>query len=174
MSDSLSDSLQARKMIHDDALVILAWRNHPEVRRHMFTRHEISPEEHLQWYEKSVGNPLKHMLIIQVGKSPIGFVNFDTSKTGLIAEWGFYVAPHVPRGTGRGVCRTALSYAFGTLNLHKICGEVLAENHRSLRLHQALHFKQEGVFHDQHFDGEEYHDVIRFGLLSKEWRSLSD
>jgi UDP-4-amino-4,6-dideoxy-N-acetyl-beta-L-altrosamine N-acetyltransferase len=53
--------------------------------------------------------------------------------------------------------------------LHKLCGQALAFNERSIRFHQNLGFRREGVLRQQHFDGEQYHDVVCFGLLASEW-----
>ena len=32
-----------RRLTEDDVPMILPWRNHPDVRRFMYTQHEISP-----------------------------------------------------------------------------------------------------------------------------------
>jgi RimJ/RimL family protein N-acetyltransferase len=97
-------------------------------------------------------------------------VNFNETGNGGIADWGFYAAPAAPKGSGRQLGHAALSHAFTQLKLHKVCGEALAYNQRSIQFHQSLGFQQEGTFRDQHFDGERYHHVICFGLLSYEWQ----
>jgi RimJ/RimL family protein N-acetyltransferase len=100
-------------------------------------------------------------------------VNFTQTGNGGIADWGFYMAPDAPKGSGRQLGLVSLSQAFTKLNLHKVCGEALAYNNRSILFHQALGFQQEGTLRDEHFDGERYHNVIRFGLLSHEWQPTS-
>jgi len=89
-----------------------------------------------------------------------------------LGEWGFYVAPDAAKGTGRALGVAALRYAFETLSLRKLCGEVIATNVRSLRFHEKLGFQREGVLREQHFDGKNHLDVHYFGLLIREWRSL--
>jgi len=66
---------------------------------------------------------------------------------------------------------SALSHAFATLRLHKVCGEALAGNMASCRFHLSLGFRQEGMLIDEHFDGDAYQDVVRFGLLAAEWQA---
>lgn len=139
----------------------------------MYTQHEIAPEEHERWFDRILPDPKKHALIFEVNQQPLGFVNFNETGCGGIADWGFYVAPNAPKGSGRQLGRTALDHAFARLNLHKVCGQALAYNQRSIALHQALGFQQEGALRDQHFDGEHYHHVVCFGLLSSEWHSNS-
>jgi UDP-4-amino-4,6-dideoxy-N-acetyl-beta-L-altrosamine N-acetyltransferase len=94
-----------------------------------------------------------------------------TELTALgVADWGFYIAPGAEKGTGRLLGQAALDYAFQRLNLHKICGQALAFNERSVKFHHNLGFKQEGILRDQYYDGENYHAIICFGLLKVEWQ----
>ena len=50
----MTENLQIRSMAEEDLTMVLAWSNHPEVRRFMFTQHEISLEEHTQWFMRAV------------------------------------------------------------------------------------------------------------------------
>lgn len=158
-----------RPMVREDLERVLGWRNHPEVRRYMYTRHEISLDEHTRWFERASVDPARHLLIFECGDLPLGYVQFHRSTQGVIADWGFYVAPDAPGGTGRRLGECALEHAFGALKLHKVCGEALAFNERSIHFHLRLGFQQEGRLREQHFDGQKYHDVVCFGLLAAEW-----
>lgn len=163
-------SSKIRPMIYADLVRVLAWRNHPDVRRYMYTQHEITLDEHQRWFERALLNPKKHLLIFEVNQRPLGFVNFNEAGSGSIADWGFYVAPDAPKGSGKKLGASALSHAFNHIKLHKVCGQALAYNGRSINFHQSLGFQQEGILRDQHFDGERYHHVNLFGLLSHEWQ----
>ena len=169
MAEPHQRTFKVRPMSPDDLERVLAWRNNPQVRRYMYTQHEISLDEHLRWFERTLQDPRKHLLIFESGKQALGFVNFSEPGSGGIADWGFYVAPDAPKGSGRKLGRTALNHAFNNIKLHKVCGQALAFNERSILLHQSLGFQQEGIFRGQQFDGERYHDVICFGLLSHDW-----
>lgn len=158
-----------RPMEHADLIRVFEWRNHPEIRRYMYSQHEIQMSEHERWFENSRHNPMRHLLIFEVANIPQGFVNFGVGNHGKIADWGFYIAPTAPRGTGQSLGKCALDYAFTNLCLHKVCGEALAFNEKSIGFHSKLGFKQEGILREQHFDGEKYIDVVRFGLLQNEW-----
>jgi len=162
-----------RPMVHADLELVLAWRNHPSVQSYMYTQQAIAPKEHLQWFERTLADPRKQLLIFEPDKKPLGYVSFSELVGGGIADWGFYSAPDAPKGTGQKLGRAALDYAFMHCKFHKVCGQVLASNERSFRLHQTLGFKQEGVLRDQYFDGNRYQDVIYFGLLIQEWQSRS-
>jgi UDP-4-amino-4,6-dideoxy-N-acetyl-beta-L-altrosamine N-acetyltransferase len=157
-------------MQHTDLRLVLSWRNHPEVRRYMKTQHEITLHEHQHWFDSAVQDPQKHLLIFELDQRPMGFVNFNGVGQGGIVDWGFYAAPEAPKGSGRQLGVAAIDHAFVQLKLHKVCGQAFAYNQRSIRLHLSLGFQQEGIFRDHHFDGECYHNVSCFGLLSNEWK----
>jgi RimJ/RimL family protein N-acetyltransferase len=80
-----------RQMRNADLGFVLAWRNHEDVKRFMYTQHEISKDEHSRWFARASVDPKRHLLIYQVADSPQGFVNLNESAPGGIAEWGFYV-----------------------------------------------------------------------------------
>ena len=150
---------------------VLAWRNHPDVRRYMYTQHEISLEEHTRWFERASQDVSRHLLIFENETTPLGFINIHQMAAGGIADWGFYAAPDAPRGTGRQLGQAALQYSFLTAGLHKLCAQALSYNERSIRFHVNLGFQQEGILRQQHFDGQNYHDVVCFGLLASEWQA---
>lgn len=166
----LIDNLcQIRSAELADLEQILLWRNQPEVRTYMFTQHEISFPEHLKWFERSQKDPTQKLLIIEEKSLPLGVVNFSGVGKGGVATWGFYAAPNVARGSGNKIGLMALEFAFNQLEVHKVCGQALAFNEASVRMHCKLGFLQEGVLRKQHVVNDFYHDVICFGLLREEW-----
>lgn len=162
---------QIRPMVAADLALVLAWRNHSTVRRFMFTQNEITLDEHERWFKRSKDDRHKHLLIFEMNGQPQGFISFHVSEIGGIAKWGFYAAPEASKGCGRQLGRSALDYVFTHLKLNKICGEVLAYNTGSIKLHQSLGFLLEGILLDQYFNGEDYCNVICFGLLRHDWQA---
>ena len=170
MTDNPMNSARVRIMNLADLERVLAWRNHPDIRRYMYTQHEIGLPEHRAWFERASLDLCKHLMIFESGGVPLGFINFSRLGSPGVADWGFYIAPDAPKGSGRQLGHAAFKYAFQQLNLHKICGQALAFNERSINFHRSMGFQQEGILRDQHFDGERYHSVVCFGLLSHEWQ----
>lgn len=161
-----------RVMQAEDLDLVREWRNHPQVRRFMFSQHEISAEEHARWYERSSQNPRKRLLIFESNGTPSGFVQFSQPGEAPIACWGFYSAPGSAEGTGGRLGRSALNYAFSECYLHKVCGQAIDFNDRSIRFHKGLGFSLEGRLREQHYDGNSFHDVLCFGLLKDEWQNM--
>lgn len=159
-----------RPMAIADLEQVLAWRNHPEVRRFMYSTHEISLDEHRAWFKRTTLDPNTHLQIYEKNGEALGFVNISRTRSLSIADWGFYVSPDAPRGVGVSLGDEALKFAFNELKLHKLCGQTLGFNDRSIAFHKRLGFTEEGCLRDQHFDGIRYHDVLCFGLLASEWQ----
>jgi len=161
-----------RRLAEPDLALILGWRNAPSVRACMFSQHDITFAEHQAWFERVKDDSRSRWFIWEDADGiPRGTANFVDIRPAVgAAFWGFYCAPDAPRGTGTQMCSEALDTAFGSLQLHKVNAEVLASNVKSLHLHRKLGFRQEGLFRDGHRQAGNYEDVVRFGLLSHEWR----
>ena len=136
----------------------------------MFTQHEISLDEHRNWFAKASQSPSRCLLIVEEAGQAIGHVQFSKVEDGGIANWGFYVRPDAPKGTGRKLGTMALNHAFGPLKLHKVCGQAIASNQASIAFHQRLGFALEGVLRDQQRIYEAYHSLYCFGLFATEWQ----
>lgn len=162
---------RVRKMEMSELERVLEWRNHPDVRKYMYTQHKISLEEHSKWFQTASCDDKRHLLIFENIEEPLGFINITEVKHGGIADWGFYLSPDAPKGTGQALGKSALDYAFQKAGFYKVCGQALGFNQRSIDFHLKLDFKQEGILRDQHFDGQNYHDVVCFGLLASEWHT---
>lgn len=171
MSISATTQGSIRPMTIEDLHQVLAWRNHPEVRRYMYTTHEIASDEHRRWFERAAQDANRYLMVFEQDRKPQGFINLHLIAPGGIADWGFYASPDAPKGTGRRLGCAALDFAFAKLGLHKVCGQALDFNERSIRFHQHLGFRQEGTLREQHFDGRSYHDIWCFGLLAADWHT---
>jgi UDP-4-amino-4,6-dideoxy-N-acetyl-beta-L-altrosamine N-acetyltransferase len=159
-----------REMTADDVEMIRNWRNHPDVSRFMYNRHEITHTEHVAWWAKVKEDKTKRNLIYERSGVALGFVGFyDIDTANNSSKWGFYAAPTAPLGSGVFVEFLALRYAFKSLKLNKLVGEVLAFNTRAIRLHKEFGFVEEGLLRNQHWYDGLYVNIHVFGMLSNEW-----
>lgn len=172
MAETAASTGRVRPLVEADLPQVLTWRNDAVVRAAMFSAGLVQPEEHQCWFDANSREAGRTLLIYEADGQARGFVSFATSRHPRVADWGFYAAPGAPRGTGRALGRAALDHAFGALGLHKVCGEVLESNPRSIALHRALGFVQEGTRAGHHFDGTRFQAVFCFGLLARQWRTL--
>lgn len=161
-----------RTIADEEVELMLSWRNAPTVRQNMYTRHEIGPEEHRQWWEKIKNSPVNRYFMYEYESHPSGIVGFTSiDEINATASWAFYSSPNAAKGTGSRMEFLALDYAFDSLGLHKLECEVLAFNEPVIALHKKFGFSIEGVLRDHHKVGEEFIDVYCLGILKSEWKT---
>lgn len=153
-----------RKMTIDDLSSVLEWRNHPSIRANMYSNHEISKDEHFEWFAKTKLNPLQSLWIVINNAQPIGFVQFKKTQDELSANWGFYVSPDAQRGSGKILGQLALELAFEGLSIPKVNGEVFEFNYASIGFHRHLGFSQV-------INIDTNNEILKFVLTKKDWIS---
>jgi UDP-4-amino-4,6-dideoxy-N-acetyl-beta-L-altrosamine N-acetyltransferase len=162
-----------RNILDGELELMRTWRNEPAVRANMYTRHVITREEHLNWWEKIKKCKDNQYFIYEQADEPIGIVAFyNIDKENQNSTWAFYASPFAPKGSGSKMEYLALEYAFRELKLHKLYCEVLAYNSAVIKLHQKFAFKVEGIFRDQHKINNDFVDIYRLGIISKEWQKV--
>lgn len=171
--NELSSRLGLLRAIKPEELeLMLSWRNAPGVRANMYTRHEISLDEHLQWWGRIQSRVDQKYFMYECQSTPLGIVAFtgiDTASRN--SSWAFYASPQAPKGTGSRMEYLALECAFNEQKLHKLYCEVLAVNSPVIKLHQKFGFKIEGILREQHRVDEVFVDVYKLGILAREWSS---
>jgi UDP-4-amino-4,6-dideoxy-N-acetyl-beta-L-altrosamine N-acetyltransferase len=165
----MTESCSIDLVTAEDLPLLLGWRNHPKIRQFMLTQHIIEMDEHQQWFDQASRDPDRHLLLVRHVDYPIGYVQFSGALACGVADWGFYTNPDGPKGCGRKLGETALRYAFGPMQLHKVCGQVIDSNYASVLFHERLGFTREGVLREQKHINRQYHSLICFGLLASEW-----
>lgn len=169
----MADFGRLREIATGELELMRTWRNAPAVRSNMYTRHEISLEEHLAWWARISIRADQQYFMYEYAGVPCGIVAFTgIDKASCNSSWAFYAAPDAAKGTGSRMEYLALEQAFEGLHLHKLCCEVLAFNSAVIKLHQKFGFQIEGVLRDQHLVDGKFVDVYRLGILRHEWSDL--
>ena len=159
-----------RDIEHQELELMLGWRNAPNVRANMYTRHEIHMDEHLAWWAKIQQRDDQRYFMYQAGEIPLGIIGFTgIDRISENSSWAFYASPDAPKGTGSKMELLALDCAFNELGLHKLHCEVLAFNTPVIKLHQKFGFSVEGILREHHKINEDFIDIYRLGLLASEW-----
>ncbi len=148
-------------------------RNQPEVRRHMYTDHEISPREHQAWLASLHDNARQSVFVVLVDDTPRGVVSLNAINTlHQCADWAFYLDSELQgKGLGSQVECWLLDHAFDDVGLAKLNCEVLASNPAVVRLHQKFGFTLEGVRRQNVSRNGERLDVMLLGISAEEWRA---
>jgi UDP-4-amino-4,6-dideoxy-N-acetyl-beta-L-altrosamine N-acetyltransferase len=166
--------IRLRLMEAADKEMVRNWRNLPEVSRHMYTDHYITPEEHEAWLDSTLRDPSKLHWIICHEDADVGVAYlYDIDQTNRRCSWGLYVADPKMRGRGIGglVENAVLRHVFEDLGLHKICCEVLASNRPALALYEKFGFSREGCFREHIFKDGQFVDVVCLAMTRPDWEA---
>ena len=112
---------------------VLKWRNHPEIRKWMYDKKEISLENHL----KFIDNMPKNRIYLKA--EDLGVINFKISKD--IVELGIHKNPAKTK-VGKILLNEAINYAFNNLNAKKIVLYVFEDNLKAINLYKKFGFKE--------------------------------
>ncbi len=163
---SAPPSTTLRRAVDADAATILRWRNHPEVRRVMFTEHEISAAEHARWWASLKTRDDYQLLVIEHKATPCGVVTFSRCADDNTAWlWGFYLDPD---GFADGLERlrawngmevASLAWAQAQLAANEVRCEVFAFNTAVLQMHLRHRFRETGRY--QRRRGEAIFEVVQ-------------
>ncbi|MGA7378564.1 MAG: UDP-4-amino-4,6-dideoxy-N-acetyl-beta-L-altrosamine N-acetyltransferase [Candidatus Sulfotelmatobacter sp.] len=157
-----------------DQEAIRIWRNDPDVRKYMYTDHEISPDEHRAWFSRILRDSSCKYWIIVCDREDVGLLYlYDIDMRNRHCYWGFYTVGPQVRGKGIGSFAefSVLRIVFDELQLQKLCGEVLAFNLPVLNMHKKFGFVQEGVFRKHVLKGDDFEDVVCISILREEWEA---
>jgi hypothetical protein len=164
-----------REATQADCEMVLAWRNHPQVRAVSFTTHEIGLDEHRAWWNTVLTDPRRHVLIFEWQGGPAGVITIDERDAQTGPVWGFYLDIAGLEAAGgllpawMELERSAVEYAFGELGLASIGGETLASNVPVLQLHRRFGFT-EARRYERAVDGVP-REVVWTEMTAAGWRT---
>jgi len=149
------------------------WRMSEEVTQYMYTDPIITPEQQKQWFNKIKNDSSCIYWVVNVDGVDVGVVNLvDIDYSNLRCFWAYYLADPSIRGKGVGktIELNILKFVFDTLKLNKLCCEVLSFNEIVVKIHEKYGSKVEGIFREHIYKNGEFYDVVRMGILAREWR----
>ena len=112
---------------------VLNWRNHPEIRKWMLNKEEISLENHL----KFIQNLPENRIYLKVGD--LGVINFKILKDTV--EIGLHKNPAKTK-VGKILLNEAIEYVFNNLKSKKIILYVFEDNTKAINLYKKFGFKK--------------------------------
>ncbi|WP_433014284.1 GNAT family N-acetyltransferase [Kribbella sp. CA-294648] len=140
-----------RQATDDDVDTIRALRNQQANRDVSLTAHEISAAEHAAWWSKASVDPARRVLIYDRDGRTAGVVNFfdlELDATPRTGAWGFFLDSEGLAERGETlpawieVMKEAVGYAFDTLGLDELTGEVLEHNTVVRQMNRRFRFTE--------------------------------
>ncbi len=169
-------ALALRLIGESDLERVRRWRMLPEVTRYMYTDPVISAEDQRAWFARVSASLADIVWIIALDDlGPVGVLSLGgIDRVNRSCVWAYYLGEESARGKGLAKpleCNVA-DFVFSRLGLEKLCCEVFASNDRVVKLHERFGSNVEGVLREHIRKGGEVHDVIRMGLLRRDWEGL--
>lgn len=171
-----SNRVILRPLAREDLPYIVQWINDPEVTQFLTACLPITKDDEDEWFDNVRKNKSNNIVLaVVVDDKIIGTMGIHriswknrTATTGACIGY----KPYWGKGYGTEAKMLLLDYAFNTLNLRKICSEVIAFNERSYRYNCKCGYKEEGRRKAQHFQDGEYWDEILLAVFKEDWLPL--
>ncbi len=162
-----------RPMTEDDAELIVAWRNKPELKRFFISQADFTVEGHLKWFRtmKESGRACQMMIIDKKDDKPLGSVDIkDIDHAHHKGEYGIFIGDEAARGRGIGTeaAKLMIQYGFEKLGLHRIYLRALAGNEQAIRSYEKAGFEHEGYLKDDVCINGKYVDIVWMAIVNKE------
>jgi len=160
--------LHASREVQD---AVRGLRNQPDVRKFMYTSHEISEAEHQGWIDSQRGNDRQSVFVVMADGQACGVVSLSAiNRVHETADWAFYLdASQQGKGMGSLIEFWLLDHAFNTVGLEKLNCEVLETNPAVIKMHQKFGFSIEGVRRKNVIKDGKRIDVVLLGISREEW-----
>jgi UDP-4-amino-4,6-dideoxy-N-acetyl-beta-L-altrosamine N-acetyltransferase len=165
--------LTFRKVTIEDAAMLLAWRQRPEITRHMYTDVDHDLEAQCDWIERcAAADDFRHF-VIEYDGSAAGYLSFseiDPAKRQCTT--GFYLAERAPGQHFAGVLDICMvDYAFHVLDMQRIENGVLAGNERSMVFHEKAGFRRSTTKAGHVVKQGQAIDVHVYALEREDWQA---
>ncbi len=167
-----------RPIRRTDLANFLKWFNDPEVTQYLsmyLPMSEMAEEKYIEDLGSTRANTDARFVIEAIvgnETKPIGTVGLHNINN-KDRNVGFGIAigekEYWSKGLGTEAARLIVAYGFDQLNLHRISSSALGFNERSIRMHLAIGFVEEGRQRDGIYKNGAYADLVQFGLLRSEW-----
>lgn len=156
------------------------WINDPEINKFLETRFlPRSRNDILNYVSKLDGNPNEIFFAIcdknnnkHIGNIKLGPINWYHRKADislLVGDKKYW---------GKGIASESISlvveFAFNVLNLNKVCAGYYINNIGSAKAFEKCGFKVEGNFEDECYCNGYYVNMVRIGLLKKNYLNKGD
>jgi RimJ/RimL family protein N-acetyltransferase len=156
---------------------VMGWVNDPDIVGNFasFAGKPYTRDEELAYLTKLVDSPNERVFSVEtdagdyIGQVGVHQIHWPSKVGRLACIIG--AKTNMGKGYGTAAIGALLDKAFGELGLHKIWLMIFATNARSHGIYQRIGFVDEGLLREEYFHKGDWRDMIRMGLLAREWKS---
>lgn len=158
-------------------MMLLNWRNSPQIHSKMLTDHRITENEHFAWLKRIQADPVKKNFIFSYKGTPSGYVGYsDFNENPSSCSPSVYLAPkaELPKNAGLYLFYLMNEYAFSRLNITVIKTEVFKDNKAAVLLNRLTGYEEDGGSEETIIKDGERKIVKHFALDKEQWLSLKN
>ena len=166
-----------RPLMKSDLPSVLRWINDPEVRYYLESYLPMAEAEEEEWIS-GLGKRKPNNVVLAIETAEgihIGSIGLHNIRwRDRVATTGAMIGEKDYRNKGYGTDAKMLllHYAFDTLNLRKICSQVIDYNTPSLAYSMKCGYKREGELKDQIFKDGQYRNIIELAAFREDFMPL--
>jgi RimJ/RimL family protein N-acetyltransferase len=170
--------VRLRALEPEDAQHAHRWINDREVTQFLMARYPFSLASEKEWAEgaaKPNSFEEARYVIETLDGVPIGVCGLHRGRPeDRIANLGIMIGEkdYWSQGYGTDAMLTLLRFAFYQMNLHKVTLGVFEINPRARAVYTKCGFVEEGRGREEYFQDGRYIDIIRMGVLRREFEAL--
>lgn len=168
----ISSRVLLRPICAEDAPLIVQWKSDQFIKTMALSSSvRIDVQEQSRDIEHAIAakDQIYYIICLKNDKRPIGYIRINlTDDEGKMAWLRFALGACREQGYMKESLIAFISYSFDA-GIVRIEAEAYQSNIRSQRLMESIGFCVEGRKRDAYFNGENYEDIIVYGLLKKEW-----
>ena len=172
----IADRFRIRPVTKGDCPQIMRWKQDPLIQRMALgSDSTIKYNDQLSDIERSVQATDHDYLILELlpDDIPIGYIRLDWLDSEHRCAWlRFALGSHRGHGCMRD-CLSALLQKLFQGGMHRIEAEVYSFNQASRHLLERLGFQREGCKRNAQWDGQQYWNILCYGLLSSDHADYS-
>ncbi len=162
-----------RPLAAGDLRRCVKWFSDPQVTHFLGRSTGVTLAEEERWFRDYERKPDEQIFAIEVDGRHVGNLGLHrVDRVHRKADLGIVIGEPAlwSRGHGTDAIRVALRYAFGALGLNKVSLDVLEYNDRAIRAYENCGFQREGVHREDIYKDGRFFNVLRMGILAREWR----
>jgi UDP-2,4-diacetamido-2,4,6-trideoxy-beta-L-altropyranose hydrolase/UDP-4-amino-4,6-dideoxy-N-acetyl-beta-L-altrosamine N-acetyltransferase len=126
----------------NDKLQVLNMRNHPQIKKWMYSRNSISEENHFGFIKNLEIDIERRYFLVKQKDNIIGSINFSKINFENSVYLGIYTNPFLQsKGAGKILESAASQYAFIELDVEKIKLEVFPGNEKAINFYNKCGFE---------------------------------
>jgi len=138
----------------EDSELIFSWRNSELVRRQSFNPQIMHFENHQAWFEKSLQNKNRFILIAELHKEPLGVFRLDTLTNN---EVSLFLNPSViGKGYGESLLEAGITWIRENLpHISHLEAKVMPTNIASTKIFEKQGFIKKFISYEKVIDNKE-------------------